>query len=84
MEGMGGLKDALSRYNQNEDSGEQPEAQSGEKGAGASGKVHAVHHHDHGDKHSVHHIMKDGTAQSETHAAGQGGDCPLCGGSGKA
>lgn len=84
---MGGLKDALSRYNdtQSEDSGQMPEAQSGEHGAGASGKVHAVHHHDHGGLHSKHQIMHDGTAKSEAHKDGEGGgDCPFCGGTGKA
>jgi len=84
---MDALKEALGRVNahaQSEDSGESPEAGMGEHGAGASGKPHAVHHHDHGGMHSKHVIGHDGKSASSQHKAGEGGgDCPMCGGTGQ-
>jgi len=73
-----GLKEALSDYNKETES-EGKEENLGERD-GANEEHAAVIHINHGKHHSTHKISHDGSAQSETHQAGEGGDgCPHCG-----
>lgn len=78
------LKEALDRMNKSgaPAAGESNAAE--DMGEDNESGIHAVHSHDHGGKHSIHKIKDDGTAESEVHDDGQGGDeCPFCGGTGK-
>ena len=73
------LKQAMGRMN--EGSEPEPEPAPDQKEEPGDGEMQAMHHHKHKGKHSSHKIMSDGTAESEVHDEGKGGDdCPFCGG----
>jgi len=74
------IGEALGRFNKSLEHNE-PEGDEEEKEEEGDGKGHAaVFHVDHGKTHSSHKIGHDGTAESESHEAGEMKEtCPLCG-----